>query len=161
MNTGTNEANPATLADVVRARRVRKGKADGIDANGAWWSAWPGKMAPRIRAHGGDGIGNSAPSTITTLCARHYRCGRVTVGAWSESWHQNTGERVRWVQIDGLATATTAEDVIATLARAGDDCWRACHRPAVEAWAAEIGLPLAPAAPDEGPEGAREGASAS
>lgn len=160
MNTGTNEANPATLADIIRARRVRKGKADGIDANGAWWWAWP-KQDPRICAHGGDGIGQSDARTITTLRARHYRCGRVTVGAWSESWHQNTGERVRWVQIGGLATATTAEDVIATLARAGDDCWRACHRPAVEAWAAEIGLSPAPAAPDEASEGVEEGASTS
>lgn len=152
MNTGTN---PATLADIVRARRVRKGKADGIDDNGAWWWGWPAEISPRIRSRGGDGVGQSAPSVTVELRARHYRCGRVVAGAWLASWHQNTGDRVAWVPLDGITDAATAEDVIEALARRGDDVWAMSRRGDVEIWAAAVGLPLAPASPDDVEGGGR------
>lgn len=161
MNTGTNEANPATLADIIRARRVRKGKADGIDDNGAWWSAWPREDAPMLANIGGDGVGNNPADVRIKLGARHYRCGRVVVGAMLSRWHQNYGQSWHWTPVRALNDAKTAEDVIVSLqgAHIEDSPLRitARARGEIEKFCGSLGIPPAPAAPDEGPEGAMEG----
>lgn len=143
---------PRTIGDALVGLRARKGKAAGIDDNGAWWHAVVPKSVC-TRSWGGDGVGQSCADLRAYIGARHYRDGRLVVGVLARSWHQNSGERATWHPLRGIADATTAEDVIRALVAAmGGEFYRPAWRDDVVAWCVALGIPEAPASPDDVPE---------
>jgi len=103
-----------TLKELIISARCRKGPAAGIDGSGEWWQAG---ATIKTSGHGGDGVGNSAPSVRCDLQMRHYRNGTVVVGVLVERWHQNTGTRTEWVPMPGIEESQTTADVVASLRR--------------------------------------------
>jgi hypothetical protein len=140
-----------TLKELIIAAKCRTGTAAGIDAGGEWWQAGPTIKTGR---HGGDGVGNSAPSARCDLQMRHYRSGAVVVGVLVERWHQNVGTRTEWVPMPGIEATQTAADVVAFLMQWNEDLtvlsdW--CQPYLIEELA-QFGLLASAPAPDEAPE---------
>lgn len=97
-----------TLAQIATARKSRKGTADGITADGAYWLAV--KIA--ILKGGGDGISQTAKHDY--LVVRHYRNGELRAYAQREMWSQNDSSTSR-VRRDTLLACSTVEEVVQIL----------------------------------------------
>lgn len=155
LNTGCdmNAHTENTLENIIRDRKVRKGKASGITALGAYWSAWADDESPTVVASGGDGVGNNATRVRVYLRARHYRSGRVIVGIESVRWHQNYGTQCDWYAVANLNPATTAEDVIVALQAVSIDDGLIritdAARERIEGFCRSIGMPISAPSPDE------------
>lgn len=148
-----DEHTENTLENIIRARKVRKGKASGITSSGAYWDAWSDGEHPIVAAYGGDGVGNSPADVRVFLKGRHYRCGAVVVGVLRVTWHQNTGHKSHWEPVHALNSATTAEDVVVALSNASlDDApirITELGRERIEAFCRSIGMPVSAPSPDD------------
>lgn len=110
-----------TLKTAVENQKCRKGKSDGITKQGAYWLACD---PITIREHGGDGIGQSAPSITWTLELRHFRNGEVRSVLHRYAWHQNgswSGGGDRYFGRPSLADMTTVEEIVANLKEGTDE----------------------------------------
>jgi hypothetical protein len=144
-----------TLADLIRARRCRKGAAAGTTKRGAYWLA---ADPVKIRSSGGDGVGASAPDTDFHLLLRHFRDDQVVPTIRRHSWHQNSGNRCTYQGAGLLGACTSIEEVVVALKSfampdgCGDDEPVYSDRYAEELAAAlgALGLPQSAPAPDEG-----------
>jgi len=97
-----------TLAQIATNRKSRKGTADGITADGAYWIA----VKVAILKGGGDGISQNARHDY--LVVRHYRTGELRAYAQRETWNQD-GSSTSRVRRDTLLACSTVEEIIQIL----------------------------------------------
>jgi hypothetical protein len=138
------------LQDAVKAARVRKGPAAGIDDTGEFWLL---PDPPLIGIHGGDGVGNNASHRKSFLHLRHYRSGQVEAVVRIASWHQNAGESSNHVNVSGILSSMTVAEVISgLLAREVETCWEFFDPNGADdlaQWLGGLGIPAAAPSPDE------------
>jgi hypothetical protein len=138
------------LQDAVKAARVRKGPAAGIDDTGEFWVI---PEPPLIDIHGSDGVGNNASHRKAFLHLRHYRSGQVEAVVRIVSWHQNAGESSKYVNVSGILSGMTAAEVISgLLAREVETCWEffdPSRTDDLTKWLGGLGIPAAAPSPDE------------
>lgn len=142
-----------TLAQLVVGQRCRKGKAAGVTKSGSYWMAAQSDAFDWIGGYGGDGIGNNGPAVKTFLELRHYRDGTVRAFVRRESWHQNTGDRIEYVNASRILPCTTIEDVEAALLGLTDShempVYETYHRSSLLKVLSVFGMPESATAPDE------------
>lgn len=97
-----------TLREHVIALKGRKGPADKITKDGAYWNV----IKIDTDWDGGDGIGQALPSIKYGLQVRHYRSGDVRAYLYKHTWHQNTGSNTERVRCDEILDCVTTEEVI-------------------------------------------------
>jgi hypothetical protein len=107
-----------TLKEIIINTRCRKGAADSIDIDGAYWMPFSPIL---LRRTGGDGVGSNARDIEYLIEFRHYRSGEVRAVLHEHSWHQNTGSSSVYHTID-ICDLNTGEDVIIVLLAAGHEC---------------------------------------
>jgi hypothetical protein len=145
-----HQKNTMELQDAVKAARVRKGPAAGIDDTGEFWVI---PEPPLIGIHGGDGVGNNASHRKAFLHLRHYRSGHVEAVVRIASWHQNAGDSTNNVNGSGILGAVTAAEVISgLLAREVETCWEFFDPSRTDDLTKRLGglgIPAAAPSPDE------------
>ena len=98
-----------TLRDIIIARKTRKGEADNITKDGAYW-----ETAINLQNGGGNGIGNNGSSVTHYLEVRHYRNGELRGYLNRHLWHQNDGTTHQRTRADNLLDCSTIEELIQT-----------------------------------------------
>jgi hypothetical protein len=138
------------LQDAVKAAKIRKGPAAGIDDTGEFWLI---PEPPLIGIHGGDGVGHNASHRKAFLHLRHYRSGHVEAVVRIVSWHQNEKESHNNVNVSGILSAMTVAEVISgLLTREMETCWEFFdpRRTAdLTQWLSGLGIPVSAPSPDE------------
>ena len=100
-----------TLREIAIARKSRKGPADKITQDGAYWLA----VEIEIDSGGGGGIGQSGAQVSYLLQVRHYRSGDIRAYITRKTWHQNDGGNNRRTRADDLLDCSTIEDLITAM----------------------------------------------
>jgi hypothetical protein len=143
-----------TLSELIVDQKSRKGKSAGTTRKGAYWLA--GEV--KIRAYGGDGIGQSGADCSKRLQLRHFRDGDTQAVIRSSSWHQNYGTSTDYASVPALLDCTTAEQVIVILKQTrvrddengyADNAYSDHFEDELTAMLSGIGLPESEPAPDE------------
>jgi len=144
--------NMKTLKDIALARKARKGPAEAVTKDGAYWLP----VSVNINVAGGDGIGQSDASRNTYLNIRHYRSGELGGYIEQTTWHQNTGSSTLRTSCSAALGVTNHEDLLIVLRKAEFDT---DHDMNIEVEVSDRGiarllkeipeLPAAPKAPDE------------
>jgi hypothetical protein len=155
-----------TLKELIEETKCRKGKACGTNKRGAWWLAvdtaeYDGEAGILIKAGGGDGVGQSAPTYRVYLQLRHYRNGDVGAVIQRASWHGNTGDNYNYTTLKhcggndapiiGILAARTVEDAVVALKAADfeDACYSDTCYDELRDGLIGIGMPEAEQGPDE------------
>lgn len=131
------------LKDLIIETKCRKGESAGTTKRGAYWLA--GEPA-KIRAYGGDGIGQSGASVQHYLEFRYFRSGEVQAVIHRDAWHQDGGGD-SWHDASAVLDCATIEDAIVVLK--GLSCGEKCN--AYSDWGKDalvkalsaLGLPMA------------------
>jgi len=100
-----------TLKEIAIARKSRKGPADKITQDGAYWLA----VEIEIDSGGGGGIGQSGAQVSYLLQVRHYRDGDIRAYITRKTWHQNDGGNNRRTRADDLLDCSTIEELITAM----------------------------------------------